>query len=278
MTTPRTRLGSVNYLNARPLIAGLGGDDDPVFSVRFDPPSMCATLLEAGEIDLGLIPTIAYHDRPTDCVVPDVSIASDGPVASVAIFTRRPMAEVRTLALDTSSRTSVALTRIMCRRKFGISPAFERQSPDIAAMLTTHDAALVIGDPALFADLPSLEAATGASITKIDLGALWTEMTGLPFVWAFWAGRPDAASPEIVRRLQETRDAGLVRSDALADVYVAHTPAWQPLARTYLRDHIKFGLTPRMLEGLATYYREAAAVGVVDAPATPRFFATEPGR
>jgi len=271
----RTRLGSVNYLNARPLIAGLGGHDDSQFSVRCDPPSMCATLLDAGEIDLGLIPTIAYHDRPTDCVVPGVSIASEGPVASVAIFARTPMSEVRTLALDTSSRTSVALTRILCRRKFGITPTFQRQSPDIAAMLTTHDAALVIGDPALFADLPSIEAAIGAAITKIDLGALWTEMTGLPFVWAFWAGRAEAATPEIVRRLQDTRDAGLVRSDALADAYVAHTPAWQPLARTYLRDNIKFGLTPRMLEGLATYYREAAEVGVVDAPATPQFFPVE---
>jgi len=271
----RTRLGSVNYLNARPLIAGLGGHDDSQFSVRCDPPSMCATLLDAGEIDLGLIPTIAYHDRPTDCVVPGVSIASEGPVASVAIFARTPMSEVRTLALDTSSRTSVALTRILCRRKFGITPTFQRQSPDIAAMLTTHDAALVIGDPALFADLSSIEAAIGAAITKIDLGALWTEMTGLPFVWAFWAGRAEAATPEIVRRLQDTRDAGLVRSDALADAYVAHTPAWQPLARTYLRDNIKFGLTPRMLEGLATYYREAAEVGVVDAPATPQFFPVE---
>ncbi len=278
MSTRRTRLGSVNYLNARPLIAGLGGDDDAQFSVRFDPPSMCATLLEAGEIDLGLIPTIAYHDRPADFVVPGVSIASEGPVASVAIFTRTPMSEVRTLALDTSSRTSVALTRIMCRRKFGIAPTFERQSPDIAAMLTTHDAALVIGDPALFADLPSIQAATGASITKIDLGELWTEMTGLPFVWAFWAGRADAASAAIVRRLQDTRDAGLLRSDALADAYVSHTPAWQPLARTYLRDNIKFGLTAQMLEGLATYYREAAEVGVVEAAATPQFFPTEDER
>lgn len=278
MTSRQTRLGSVNYLNARPLIAGLGGESDTEFSVRFDPPSMCATLLEAGEIDLGLIPTITYHSRPTDLVVPDVSIASEGPVASVAIFTRKPMAEVRSIALDTSSRTSVALTRIMCRRRFGIQPTYVKQSPDLIAMLTTHDAALVIGDPALFADLPAIEAATGATIEKIDLGALWTEMTGLPFVWAFWAGRPDAASPEVVRRLQSTRDAGLAVSDALADAYVSHTPAWQPLARHYLREHIKFGLTPRMLEGLATYFREASTVGVVDWPATPKFFASEAPR
>lgn len=276
MTSRRVRLGSVNYLNARPLIAGLGGAADAYFSVRFDPPAHCATLLDAGEIDLGLIPTIAYHDRPTDLVVPGVSIASEGPVASVAIFTKRPMREVRSIALDTSSRTSVALTRIMCRRRFGITPTFARHAPDLSAMLRAHDAALVIGDPALFADRPAVEAALGAPVEKIDLGALWTEMTGLPFVWAFWAGRPGAATSETVLRLQATRDAGVVASDAHADAYVAHTPAWMPLARRYLRENIQFGLTPRMLEGLAAYFQEAAAVGVVSAPAAPAFFAAEP--
>jgi predicted solute-binding protein len=270
------RLGSVNYLNARPLIAGLDAGDDPHVTVRCDPPSECAALLDAGEIDLGLIPTIAYHDRPVDRVIPDVSIASEGPVASVAIFTRRPIGTVTSIALDTSSRTSVALTRIMCRRRFGITPSFVRHAPDLPAMLTAHDAALVIGDPALFADLPMLAAAIGAPVDKIDLGALWTEMTGLPFVWAFWAGRPEAASPAVVARLQATRDRGVAQSDALADAYVAHTPTWQPLARRYLREHIQFGLTSRMLEGLATYYREAAAVGVIDAPPVLHLYRTEP--
>lgn len=276
MTAQRVRLGSVNYLNARPLIAGLGGPDDARFTVRCDPPSRCAALLEDGAIDLGLIPTIAYHDRPDDCIVPGVSIASEGPVASVAVFTRRPIAEVTSLALDTSSRTSVALTRIMCRRRFGISPSFARHSPDLPAMLAAYDAALVIGDPALFADLDAVSAAVGAPVGKIDLGALWTEMTGLPFVWAFWAGRPGAAPPDVVRALQATRDAGVAQSDALADAYVAGTPAWQPLARTYLRQHIQFGLTPRMLDGLATYYREAAAAGVIAAPGTPQFYQEAP--
>lgn len=275
MSTRQIRLGSVNYLNARPLIAGLGGASDADFSVRCDPPSVCATLLDEGAIDLGLIPAIAYHDRPDDCVVPDIAIASDGPVASVAVFTRVPLREVRSMALDTSSRTSVALTRIMCRRKFGITPAFAQHAPDLSAMLQVHDAALVIGDPALFADLPAVSAAVGAPVDKIDLGGLWTEMTGLPFVWAFWAGRPGAATPQTVRRLQAVRDAGVLQSDALADAYVAHTPAWQPLARTYLREHIKFGLSARMREGLAMYYREAAEVGVIAAPATPRYFPAE---
>jgi chorismate dehydratase len=268
------RLGSVNYLNARPLVAGLAGD--PAFEVRFDPPVVCADLLAAGEIDLGLIPVIAYHDRPDDLVVPDLAIASEGPVASVALFTTRPMAEVRTLALDTSSRTSVALTRILCRRRFESAPVFVRAVPDLPTMLATHDAALVIGDPALFASLDAVSSAVGAPVDKIDLGAVWSEMTGLPFVWAFWAGRAGAVTPAEVVRLQQVRDEGVGISDALADAYVGTDASRRAVARHYLREHIQYSLTPRMLQGLAVYFREAAEVGLVGTPAVPAFFPVEP--
>ena len=173
--TPKIRLGSVNYLNCRPLVHGLGGDDDPLFTLRFDPPAVCASLLDAGEIDLGLIPTIAYNDRPGDRVVPGVSIASEGPVASVALFTRVPVREIRTVALDTSSRTSVALTRILCIRRFEIAPAFEPHAPDLASMLAGHDAALLIGDPALFTDHRAIG---HGEVGKIALGEAWAAITG----------------------------------------------------------------------------------------------------
>jgi len=266
----KIRLGSVNYLNCRPLVHGLGGDADPLFSLRFDPPAECASLLSTGEIDLGLIPTIAYADRPGDRVVPGVSIASDGPVASVALFTKKPLSEVQTIALDTSSRTSVALTRILCARRFGISPAFVRHAPDLESMLAGHDAALLIGDPALFVD----HRAFGAE--KIDLGQQWTEMTGLPFVWAFWAGGADSLPPHAVRRMQAAKEAGVLISDSLADAYVADHPQDQEIARLYLREHILFDLTDRMLQGLQTYYREAAAVGVIRSAVEPRLFSSTP--
>ena len=268
----KIRLGSVNYLNCRPLVYGLGGDRDPLFTLRFDPPSKCAALLEAGDIDLGLIPTIAYADRRGDCIVPGVAIASDGPVASVALFTRRPVAEVRSIALDTSSRTSVALTRILCARRFGISPAFAPHSPDLSSMLAEHDAALVIGDPALLVD----HKAISEDIDKIDLGQTWTEMTGLPFVWAFWSGRAGAANTEAVGRLQGAKSAGIQVSDALADDYVSDTPQYRALARHYLREHIKFDLGDRMLAGLRAYYREAASLGLIASAPEPVFFAGHP--
>ncbi len=268
--SPKIRVGSVNYLNCRPLVHHLADDSDSPFTVRFDPPAVCASLLDDGAIDLGMIPAIAYADRPTDCVVPGVSIASEGPVASVALFTRKPVAEIRTVALDTSSRSSVALTRILCARKFEIAPTFARHAPDLASMLAAHDAALLIGDAALFVDHRALGA------EKIDLGQAWTEWTGLPFVWAFWAGRAEAVSPAAVRRLQETKEAGVRSSDAIADAYVAAMPQYREVARQYLRENIMFDLSDRMLDGLRAYYREARAIGVIASVIEPRFFAAAP--
>jgi chorismate dehydratase len=265
--TTRIRLGSVNYLNCRPLVHGLGGEADPLFTLRFDPPSVCASLLDAGDIDVGLIPTIAYSDRPGDRVVPGVSIASEGPVASVAVFSKVPVREIRTIALDTSSRTSVALTRILCARRFEIAPSFVRHAPDLPSMLAGHDAALLIGDPALFVDHRALGF---GDVEKIDLGQAWTDMTGLPFVWAFWAGRADVLSPDAIARMQGAKAAGMAVSDTLADAYVAATPQHRALARRYLRDHVRFDLTDRMLDGLRAYYREAAGLGIIPAAVEPR--------
>ena len=127
----RIRIGAVGYLNARPLVYGL--ERDPRFDVRFDLPARCAELLHAGQTDLGLIPSIEYLRAPggPDAyrVVPDLGVTSRGEVASVALFTTREMRDVRSISLDTSSRTSIALTRVMCARVFGIAPSFEAHAP-----------------------------------------------------------------------------------------------------------------------------------------------------
>jgi chorismate dehydratase len=264
VTNP-VRLGAVSYLNVRPLVYGLERRPDAV-ALRFDVPSDCARLLASGEIDLGMIPSIAWLDRPDDRIVPGVCIGSDGPVASVALFTRKPLAEVTRIALDTSSRTSVALLRILCARRLGISPAFVPHSPDLAAMLAAADAALLIGDLALFAD----HRAHGAA--KIDLGATWTEMTGLPFVWAFWSGRPDAVREDTVALLQAAAQEGMAHADAIASAYCAHDPSRVPTAQRYLRENLAFRLTDRALEGLRTFYGEAQRLGLAARAAEPAFF------
>jgi chorismate dehydratase len=262
----------VSYLNVRPLVRGLDEHPDEV-SLRFDVPSVCADLLEAGAIDLGMVPSIAHLDRPGDRIVPGVCIGSEGPVASVALFSRVPVRDIRRLALDTSSRTSVVLTRILCARRFGVAPAFAARPPDLSAMLAEADAGLLIGDPALFLD----PAAFG--VTKIDLGAEWTAMTGLPFVWAFWAGRPDAADAATVRLLNQAAETGMQHSDEIADAYCAGSPERQALARRYLREHLRFRLDDRAIAGLQAYYREASTLGLAARPPQSlRFFPDDAAR
>jgi chorismate dehydratase len=265
MTRP-VRLGAVSYLNVRPLVEGLDARPDLV-TLRFDVPSACAELLAAGQIDLGMVPSITHADRPGDAIVPGVCIGSEGAVMSVALFTRTELCDVRSIALDTSSRTSAVLTRILCARRFDISPVFTPAVPDLSAMLATADAALLIGDPALFVDHVALGA------VKVDLGQAWTDMTGLPFVWAFWAGPEGPVDAGVVTLLQRAAMAGGARTDAIADAYCPGDARRAAVARRYLRAHLRFALDDRAVAGLLTYYREAAALGLIDQPPPLTFFA-----
>jgi len=263
----RVRLGAVGYLNARPLVYGL--DRMPQFDLRFDVPSKCAELLHEGAIDLGLIPSIEYNHpitRTEYSIVPGLAIASDGPVASVAIYSRRPLHDVRSIALDTSSRTSVALVRVLCKREFRIAPRLEHRGPDLDEMLAACDAALIIGDNALFLD----EQAAG--VRKIDLGEEWTAMTGLPFVYACWTGWPDAVGPDDVLALQRARDAGVAQSDAVAAAYYPEDTPRQAVARRYLRDNIQYYLGEVEIDGLQTFFRYASELDLVSFDGSVRFY------
>lgn len=266
-----TRLGAVGYLNARPLVHGLR-DQPSLFTLRYDVPSACATLLHAGTIDLGMIPAIELLRDPTYLVVPGAAIASDGPVASVAMYTRRPTADIRSVALDSSSRTSAALLKILCNHRFRIAPSFSTMAPNIETMLAACDAALIIGDNALFLDHEA------AGLRKIDLGEEWTGLTGLPFVWAFWAGRPGAASPEVVRALIAARAEGVREATTIARDYVRDDPPRQVVAERYLTRHITFGLGARELNGLQRYYEAAAELKLVSSCRRPGFFVGGAGR
>jgi len=272
------RLGAVEYLNARPLVFRL--DRSPRFDLRFDWPSHCATLLHGGTIDLGLIPSIEYL-RPPDSargaaayhIVPDVAIGSRGPVASVAVFTTKPMADVKSIALDTSSRTSVALTRVLAAHLYRIAPELHAQGPDLAAMLAVHDAALIIGDRALVIESgPVRIGGREVFVEKIDLGEAWWRATGLPFVFAFWAGRAGAIGAADIDILQRTRDAALEALATVSAEYFRDEPALIALGTRYLRDNIRYGLGPAERAGLELFYRYAAETGVVPAAEPLRFF------
>ena len=257
------RLGAVGYLNARPLVHGL--ERDPRVRLRFDAPSVCAALLHAGEIDLGLIPSIEYLRGPAYDVVPGIAIASDGPVASVALFSAAPPERIRSIAVDTSSRTSAALLAVLCAHRFGIAPRLEPAPPDPDAMLARHDAALLIGDAALFLDHEA------RGLVKIDLGEAWTAMTGLPFVWAFWAGRPGAGDDRVGEALRRARDAGVAARDEIADAYGGGDARRAARARAYLRDNVRFDLGAREIDGLRRFWALAVEAGLAPAGRDLRF-------
>lgn len=272
MTSGRIRLGAVEYLNARPLVYGLAGS--PRFDVRYDIPAECARLLHARAIDVGLVPSIEYLRGPQPyAIVPGPAIASRGPVASVALYTTRPMADVRSIALDTSSRTSVALVGVLCARHFNIQPTFEPAAPDLAAMLRGCDAALIIGDNALFLDHGTLTVDSSQStVEKIDLGEVWTTWTGLPFVYAVWTGWAGVLGPGDVERLRQVRDAGVANADAVAREYFPDDPARQAVGARYLRHNIHYVLGAEELEGLRRFYSYASEIGLASFDGTLRFY------
>ncbi len=267
------RLGAVGYLNARPLVYRL--DRSPNFSLRFDIPARCADLLHAGDIDVGLIPSIEYLRGGALAIVPGLAIASRGAVTSVMLYTTRPVEDVRSIAMDTSSRTSVALVRVLCAKLFKIAPKLEPLGPDLDTMLGRCDAALIIGDNALFQSPVTghQSPVTGhrSPVTVIDLGQAWTGMTGLPFVYAFWAGRPDALTPAHVKELQEARDRGVADVETVAREYLKDTPERQAPGARYLRDNIKYDLGDDERAGLELFYRYAAEIGVAPT-GTLRFY------
>jgi chorismate dehydratase len=259
------RLGAVSYLNTGPLVYGLDEQTDR-FQIRFDVPSQCATLLHENRVDLGLIPSIEYLLGDDYRIVPGVSIASDGPVASVALFTKVPKAGIRSIALDSASRTSVTLLKILCARSLEIDPAFATMPADMDTMLAAADAALVIGDNALFADHDAL------GLEKIDLGDEWARLTGLPFVYAFWAGRPGIVSASDIRALNDAPVRGIPVAERVAAAYFPNDLAKIQRGADYLRTNMRYALGEREVAGLRRFYELAAELRLVRSARAPEFY------
>ena len=253
------RLGVVSYLNAVPLVHGL--EADPRFSLVRDVPSRIAERLHAGEIDLGMIPSVEYAAGDY-AIVPGIAIASRGPVRSVNLFHRRRLEGVRRVALDASSRTSVALAKILLRERLGHDPEYVSMGPPVEDMLASADAALVIGDPALY---------FRGEAERLDLGEEWQARTGLPFVFAFWAGRPGAVDEAGVVRLQQALRAGQGAFAQIAAQYNGLGAGRGPESEAYLRRNIVYDLGEEELSGLREFYRRARALGLIERVPELRF-------
>jgi len=253
------RLGAVSYLNAEPTVHGLVRESG--FRVEREVPSRVAERLHAGEVDLGLVPSIEYAFGRY-AIVPGVAIGSSGPVRSVCLFHRGPLERVRRVALDTSSRASVGLVRVLLHARLGRDPEYVRMPPGLDAMLDHADAALLIGDPALDAETDAL---------RLDLGEEWTRLTGLPVVYAFWAGPTGVVGPSGVRRLQQALASGLASLGAIAQRQADGEPERAAKYEAYLRDNIVYRLGEAEQAGLMEFFRRAHALALVPAVPELRF-------
>ena len=197
----RPKIGAVSYLNTKPLVAGLETDASD-YQLIFDLPSRLADKLSQGELDVALIPVIEAAAKPDYTIVSDACIACRGPVWSVKLFSKVPIAEIKTLALDEGSRTSRALTRIFLANKFGIKPDCQLLPIDQDWTQIDCDAALVIGDRAMKTEAAEFP-------ISLDLGTAWHDWTRMPFVFAVWAARPGTDLEYVSALLSEARDNGL---------------------------------------------------------------------
>lgn len=240
-------VSAVSYLNTWPLVWGfLHGSQRGTFDFRFDLPALCAAALEEGKADIGLVPC-AELDRLGLDFLPDLGIACEGAVRSILLISRVPFSEIRTLAVDSSSRTSVALVRIILAERYGCEPVMTRRLPNLEDMMAESDAALLIGDPALHLDPEALRWQT------LDLGAEWVEWSGLPMVFAVWAGHTVVLTEQVRSAFLGSYEWGLDRTEEMVELAVRERGFGRELAREYLTRHIAYRLGPNHLKGLELF-------------------------
>ncbi len=249
---------AVSYLNTTPLVWGmLHGAERDLFNLEFAIPAICADRLASGAADIGIVPSFELTRQRLE-IIPGAGIACHGPVRSILLISSRPAAEIRTLAADSSSRTSVELARVILARKYGAEPEIIRQPPNLDAMMQAADAALIIGDPALRIDPARLP------YHSYDLGTEWVEMTGLPMVFAVWAARPGKGSPALAEAFRQSCRYGRERIEAIVAAEAPRREFAPELVREYLTRHIVHELGPRDYEGMDLFLSYAQNLATVE--------------
>ncbi|MFN7990209.1 MAG: menaquinone biosynthesis protein [Thermoanaerobaculia bacterium] len=257
--TPAIPVSVVDFVNAWPLTWGFLKGAVEGFLPITDVPSACADRLARGEVQAGIIPAIEAARIPGVRIVRGLGIASYERVRSVLLISRVPFGAVKSVALDTSSRSSAAIVRILLADLFGASPEYHRAVPELPRMLATSDAALLIGDPALTADL--------AGYHVLDLAEGWNRLTGLPLVTAIWAVRRDVPPEPFLW----SRDYGRHRIAEIVEASVARTGLDRRTLTEYFEMNLHYDLDADDERGLAEFYRRAAAHGLIPSPDLPPF-------
>jgi len=282
----KLRISIVEFLNTAPLVWGF--TDGPLagkYELLFAVPSQCAEDLRAGRADVGIIPSIEYQRMEDVVALPGMAIASKQEVRSLLVISKVPIEMAQTFALDTNSRSSVGLARILSQRHWNIDPEFIDMPPDADKMLARADAALMIGDPALRLRLKvdALQAKVPGqagccccggdedeqpvkgveTLFVYDIAQQWREMTGLPSVLAIWVARRGVVTPEIIKDFQASRDYGLARIGEIAEGAALKLELPPHELERYLTENINFSLDEENLAGLRRYYEECARAGLI---------------
>lgn len=279
----KLRISIVQYLNTGPLVRGFThGPLQGKYDLSFTVPSLCAEALRGGSADIAIIPAIEYQRIPGLIVLPDLSIASKERVRSLLVLSRVPIRQARSIALDSSSRSTQALVRILSDTRWGIAPELHEASPNAGEMLASADAALVIGDPALrIAIAAEMRANPGSdgewlcdgktagipSVEKLhvyDVVREWWQMTERPAVLALWAARPEVVTPELSADFSASFEFGLAHLEEICAEASRQLQLPERELRLYLRTNIDYSLDEENTKGLLTYFGHCSRLGLID--------------
>ncbi len=266
----RPRVGHIQFLNCLPLYWGLV-HSGAVLDVELtkNTPDRLNEALAAGDLDIGPISLVEYLRHADDLVaLPNLAVGSDGPVLSVVLVSAVPLERIRSVALGSTSRTSVLLAQMLLEEQLGLDPSYTTMPPDLPGMLREADAAVLIGDVALRATYDAERAGDSHPLRVVDLGAAWRAWSGLPMVFAIWAARRDFAQahPGVVKDVHDAFRASLDLALRQVDAVARHAARWEVFdAATLMRyfTALDFSLGDRQIEGLMTFARRAAARGAV---------------
>ena len=278
----KLRISIVQYLNTAPLVWGFtNGPLQGKYDLSFTVPSQCAEDLRLGRADVAIIPAIEYQRIPGLAILPDMAVASKNQVRSLLIVANKPIEQIKTLALDSSSRSTQVLTRILCAEKWRIAPRFSEAVPDLPEMLHHADAALLIGDPALRISLgiekDSWPGAPGQTVCRAatlgitssellhiyDVVGEWRALTGRPAVLAVWAVRRELAAAELTADFLASRDFGLSHLNEISYEAAQDLELPQRALESYLRNNIDYSLDAENRGGLELYFKHAAELGLI---------------
>jgi len=252
ITNPRSRIAASTYLNSAPLIwSFLRGSKRGTVDFIDAVPARCAQLLSQNEVDTALIPVIEYQRIPGGALVPDVCVGSQREVLSVVLVAKNTdLQNIRTVALDESSRTSATLVKIIFREFLGREPEWTTRSPNLDEMLDRNDAALIIGDPGM--TFPR----TGLKVW--DMASLWRNYTGFGFVFAMWMVGNERVDVDFAG----ARDEGVTRIEEIVDSYKDKIPNVD--LRQYLTENIVYRIGESMQRGLELYFELAHKHGLIE--------------